>query len=131
MVDLPQAPASVIDADKAREIRSYLREQKSAVDFIMKQLADRDILTAVLTAKPFLSGLTDVQFNLVRERCRSGLYPEQQNLQEWLAKALDDLRNGVEAARLLVCERCDLRLDDDGQARPIRSPLPKPALVAG
>jgi hypothetical protein len=50
-------------------------------------------------------------------------------LQEWLAKALDDLRNGVKAARRLVCERCDLRLDDDGQARPIRSPLP--TLVAG
>ncbi len=53
------------------------------------------------------------------------MHPAQAEMQIHLTKALDDLRKGVEAARRMILERCELRLDGDGVARSIRAPLPK------
>jgi hypothetical protein len=74
-------------------------------------MSDARVLGAILNAPAALSGLNDAEFNLLRDRARSALHPEQHALQQGLARALDDLQKGVAAARRLVCERCQLRVD--------------------
>jgi hypothetical protein len=43
--------------------------------------------------------LNDAEWNAVRERARTALRPQQKEVQQQLAKARDDLRGGVEAAK--------------------------------
>lgn len=118
MVDLPKPPNNVADVALAQEVRQYIRGQRSPIDVAAKSVSDPRILGAVLNAPAFLSGLTDTEFNLVRERARTALHPEQAEMQKQLAKSLDDLRGGLEAARRLVRERCQMGEDDS-----IRKPL--------
>lgn len=79
----------------------------------------------MLTADAFLSGLSDTEHNVAREKARVALHPTPVEVQAKLKMALDELRTGVEAAKRMVLERCGLRLDDDGVARGIREPLSK------
>ena len=46
-----------------------------------------------------------------RERARTALHPEQARMQQELAKSRDDLRGGLEAARRMVRERCQMGQD--------------------
>jgi hypothetical protein len=85
---------------------------------------------ATLTAPAFLSGLSDAELNVVRERARIALHPEQAQMQQHLGKSLDDLRGGLDAARGMVRERCQMDEDDDGQSRSISEPLPVGARAA-
>lgn len=128
MVALPQPPSSVADVALAQELRAHIKAQQRPIDFVSKNMADGRVLSAVLNAPPFLSGLTDSEFGLIRERARASLHPVQSGEQQKLTRALAELIEGVAAARRMTCERCELRVDFDGEARPIRSPLPTSAL---
>ena len=122
MVDLPQPPTNVADVALAQEIRSYVSKQKSPIDIAVKSVTDARICGAVLNAPPFLSGLSDAEFNLVRERARTALHPEQVQMQQSLMKALKELREGVAATKRMLLERCEMREDDDGLASSARMP---------
>jgi hypothetical protein len=52
------------------------------------------------------------------------LHPEQVQMQKQLANSLDDLREGVEAAKRIVGERCRMGEDGDSQLRSVSEPLP-------
>lgn len=112
MTSLPQPPTSVVDAMLAQEIRHYVRGQKSPIDVAMRSISDPSMLGAILNAPAFLSGLNDTERNVVRERARVALHPQQAQMQQWMAKAFDDVRNGVEAAKRTVRELCQLGEDD-------------------
>lgn len=84
----------------------------------------------MLTSDAFLSGLNDAEFNLVRERARTALHPEQAELQKKLTKALSELREGVEATQRMLLERTEMRVDDDGQFRSVHKPPPRGKLTA-
>jgi hypothetical protein len=129
MVDLPAAPASVIDAMQAREIRQHVRKQRSPIDFVMKS-QDPRVLASVLTAPPFLSGLTDAELNVIRTRARQTLHPVQDDTIKALKSAIEELRKGVDATRRLLMQRCAVRQDADGEYRSIREPEPKVHLTA-
>jgi hypothetical protein len=75
------------------------------------------MLGAILTAPACLSGLSDAEWNVMRERARTALHPEQAQMQQWLTKARDELRGGVEAARRTVWERCQIGEDEKSVAR--------------
>ena len=79
---------------------------------------DPRILSTILNAPPFLSGLSDTEFNLVRDRARTALHPEQVQMQRSLRKALEELREGVAATKRMLLERCEMRVDD-GQFRSV------------
>jgi hypothetical protein len=128
MIDLPQPPTNVADVGLAQEIRSYISKQKSPIDAAMKSMSDPRILSAILNAPPFLSGLTDAEFKVVRERARAALHPEQVQMQQQLTKSLEELRAGLAAAKRMLLERCELR-DDDGQLHSIHEPSPRGALT--
>jgi hypothetical protein len=57
MIDLPQPPSSVADVP-GKEIRAYIRQQKSPIDFVMKRVSNPRVLAAVLSEEAFLSGLS-------------------------------------------------------------------------
>jgi hypothetical protein len=111
MVDLPQPPTAVADVMLAQEIRQYIRSHKSPIDVALKSMSDPRMLSAILNAPAFLSGLSDTQMTLIRERARTALHPQQVQMQQELAKSLDDLRGGVEAAKRMVRERCQVGED--------------------
>lgn len=125
MIDMPQLPTNIADVALGQEIRQHIRSQKSPLDFVLKRLSNPRILTAVLAQEDFLSGLSDAEFNLVKQRARTTLHPVQADMQAKLTKALGELREGVAAAQRLLLERTEMRADDDGQFRSIREPLPR------
>lgn len=84
----------------------------------MRCISDPLMLRAILTAPACLSGLSDAELSVVRERARTALHPEQAQMQQELAKSRDDLGGGVDAARRMVRERCQIGEDDS-----IRKPL--------
>ena len=108
----------------AQEIRAHIRRQKSRIDVAMRSMSDPRMLSAMLTAPACLSGLSDAEKNVVRERARSAPHPQQAQMQQQLAKSLDDLRGGLDAARRLVRERCQIGEDGNDQFRPKREVLP-------
>jgi hypothetical protein len=108
MVDLPQSPTAVADVMLAQEIRQYIRGQKSPIEFAVKSVHDPRMLAAILTAPGCLSGLSDSEWNVVRERARTALHPQQAQMQQQLAKSLDQLREGVAATKRLLIERCEI-----------------------
>ena len=108
MTDLPQAPSAIADVMMAQEIRQFIRSQNSPVDVAFKAISNPRILAAVLTAPPFLSGLTDTHLNVLHQQARTALHPEQTQMQQQLSKALDDVREGIEATKRLVAKRCQL-----------------------
>ena len=101
MTDIPRPPAAPADA-VGWEIRDHIRRQKSPVDFVMQRLYSPRILAAVLSEQGFLSGLSEAELNLVRERARRTLHPEQAAMQDKLTQAIADLRAGLEAAKRVV-----------------------------
>jgi hypothetical protein len=123
MVELPKPTTNAVDFMLEQEIRGYVNEQKSPLDFILKSISDHRALSAVLNAPPYLSGLSDTEWNMVRERARVALHPEQSEMQQWLKKALSEVQGGVAAAKRAVLERCEMREDEDGKFRSIREPM--------
>ena len=106
MADLPQPPTSVADVSLAQEIRQYVRSRKSPLDTAVDSITDARVLGAILNAPPFLSGLSETEFNLVRQRARTALHPEQTKMQEQLNKAMAELREGLLATGRILSERC-------------------------
>ena len=78
-------------------------------------LSDSRVLGAVLNAPAFLSGLGDEHLNVIRDRACEALHPAQTEKHRWLRKALDEVRNGVQATKRAVLERTGVREDSDGQ----------------
>ena len=120
MTGLPQPPTAIADVMLAQEIREYIRRQKSRIDVAMRGISDPVMLRAILTAPACLSGLSDVELNVVRERARTTLHPEQAQMQQSLTKALDEVREGVAATKRMLLERCEMRDDRDNDAQATR-----------
>ena len=79
---------------------------------------------------PFVSsGLSDVEFDVVKQRARTALPPDPADMHEKLTKALGELRGGLASCQRLLLERCEMRVDDDGQFRSVRDPLPRERLT--
>lgn len=128
MTDIPARPTEVVDVMLAQEIRQWLRNHQHPVDVALKSVNDPKILGAILHAPPQLSGLDETQYNLLRAKARTSLHPVQTQTIAQLQKALGDLTDGVAAARRLICERTEVRVDSDGKYRGRHEPEPTPQL---
>jgi hypothetical protein len=120
MLDLPKPITNAVDVMLEQEIRGYISEQKTPIEFVLKSMSDQRVLSAVLTASPFLSGLSDTEWNMVRERAPVALHPQQSEMQQWLNKALGEVREGLRAAKRILLDRCELMEESEGQFRPVR-----------
>lgn len=123
MVEMPKPPSNVADVMLAQEVRAFVKSQSSPIDFVIKSIADRTVLSAILNAPNFLSGLTETEWNVVRGRARETLHPEETEMQKQLRKALTDVREGVAAAKRTLLERCEMREDVEGQFHSVHEPV--------
>lgn len=85
---------SRVEAPEAREIRAYLRTLPDAQRDKFLEEADDDVLSAVLSAKPFLSGVSPAKAGMLRERATRSQFPEQIRTRERLSAAQDSLKSG-------------------------------------
>ncbi|MCK1570801.1 hypothetical protein [Bradyrhizobium sp. 174] len=129
MVELPKPTANVIEFMTEQEIRAHINKQRPRLNFVLKSISDQRLTSAVLNAPCYLSGLNDVEWNVVRERARAALHPQQAEMQQWLRKALAEAQEGLAATKRMLLERCQMREDDDGQFRSIREAVPRRSLT--
>ncbi|TIL63152.1 MAG: hypothetical protein E5Y89_25830, partial [Mesorhizobium sp.] len=94
MVDLPKSPLTVAEVALAQELRTYMRAQKNPIGFVLNHLDDKRLVGAVLDAPGFLSGLEDEGLNVIRDRAKSALHPEQVQQRKDAEEALEALRKG-------------------------------------
>lgn len=119
-MEMPKPPGTFAEVMLAQEIRALVRSQKSPIDFVMKSITDRSVLSAILTAPDYLSGLTEAEWNVVRARAREALHPEETEMQKHLAKAMEDVRAGVAATKRAILERCEILGDSKAKLHPNR-----------
>ncbi|MER8923417.1 hypothetical protein [Mesorhizobium sp. M0802] len=124
MVDLPKAPAGIAEVALAQELRTHIRAQENPAGFVLSHLDDVRVVGAVLYAPGFLSGLRDEGLNVIRDRARSALHPEQVLYRKEAEEALDVLRKGIAAAQRMILARTETRIDRDDKVRGIRDPVP-------
>ncbi|AZO12541.1 hypothetical protein EJ074_28015 [Mesorhizobium sp. M3A.F.Ca.ET.080.04.2.1] len=122
MIDLPKPPAGLAEVALAQELRAHVRAQQNPAGFVLNHLDDARLVGAVLHAPGFLSGLADEGLNVIRDRSRSALHPEQVQLRKDAEDALEELHRAAAAARRMIVARTDTRLDGDGQVRDNREP---------
>lgn len=124
MVDLPKPPTGIAEVALAQELRAHVRAQENPTGFVLNHLDDGRVVGAVLHAPGFLSGLKDEDLNVIRDRARSALYPEQVQRRKEAEEALEALRKGIAAAQRIILARTETRIDRDDKVRGIREPVP-------
>lgn len=78
----------------AQEIRQHVKSLTGAKRRELLSKADADTLAAILSAKPFLSGLSDAEASQIRDSAERRLFGEQVRRRERLAMARELLMNG-------------------------------------
>ncbi|RWC92300.1 MAG: hypothetical protein EOS72_01915 [Mesorhizobium sp.] len=130
MVDVPKPPSSIAEVALAQELRTHGRAQQSPIGFVLNHLNDGRLVGAVLNAPGFLSGLEGEGLNVVRDRARSALHPEQVKHRKEAEEALEVLGKGIAAAQRMILARTETRIDRDDKIRDIREPVPSGIAVS-
>lgn len=98
------------------EIRSHIRDQKDkAAMFAAGHRNDPRVVSAVLGAPAFLSGMTDAEVGNFRSAVLDSSDPA--NEQEQVERALDVCRAAIKHAQSMIKERAGIRKDPDGAWR--------------
>lgn len=126
MISLPPPATGFADALLAQEIRSFLRAQEHPIDAALKNISDPKILGAAINAPAVLSGLTETEAGVLRDRARTVLHPDLAAAQADLTRAVADVREGVAAARRVVIERTELQVESE-MTKMMRDHHQKPA----
>lgn len=123
--------------EEGKEIRDYIRSQKSPVQFLHSAANSGDLVTlaAVLSHRPYLSGLTDEQQAQIREYAVAVTFPEDAARRTLLAHALDRLERNMDMYTTVQASMVDTheaqRLEreraeaDQALERPLE-PVPEP-----
>jgi hypothetical protein len=82
MVEMPQLPTNVADVMLAQEIRDFVSQQKSPIDFVVKSISDRRGLNSILNAPAFLSGLRMLNGIWFASALVRALHPEQADMEK-------------------------------------------------
>jgi hypothetical protein len=69
--NFPARPIEVADVAMAAEIRAHVARQERPIDSVLKTISDLRILGALIHAPAVLSGLSEEQLTLVRNRAGS------------------------------------------------------------
>lgn len=93
----------------AQEIRQHVKSLASGKRREFLNKADSDTLAAVLSAKPFLSGLSDAEAASLRDSAERRLFSEQVERRERLAKARELLMDGGQIYMKAVLELSDAK----------------------
>ncbi len=124
MTDLPKPPSDIASVALAQEIRSHIKQTKSPIDFSMSHIGNAVVLSAIVNAPHFLSGLTETEQKVVHEKAVVALHPQQYEMIKDLQAAQEDLIKAHAAARRVVAERCGVEVNAEGQVHDTgRAPL--------
>ena len=109
MTGLPPPPQNAAEMTLALAICQHVKGQKLPASWLHNNApGDPHVLQAVLNLPRFLTGMSESELTVIREKARRTLHPVQAQHQDDLNKALSDLRNGVEATKRLLRERCQI-----------------------
>ncbi len=111
-------PANIAEAVVYSEIRAHLAAMKeNKVDFVERHLSDPRVTSAVLSAPPFLSGLTDAEIAVVQTRIEQHVAPEIAGARDATLKAVKEAEHGWQRAMDKIGERAGLTKGADGTGR--------------
>ena len=85
--------------------------------FLEKNATDPVVAAALLTAPPFLSGLSDAELALVKHKVEQHVSPEIAEARTATTKAIKDVEQGWQRAIDKIAERAGLTKASDGTWR--------------
>ena len=111
-------PSNIAEATVHAQIRDRLCAMKGGrMGFIEKHASDPVVASALLTAPPFLSGLSDAELAMVKHKVEQHLSPEIVEAKAVTAKAIKETENGWRLAVDKIGERAGLTKGPDGTWR--------------
>jgi hypothetical protein len=118
-VGLMVKPASnIAEATVQAQIRDRIAAMKgSRMDFLLKSAGDPIVASAVLTAPPFLSGLSDVEVTALKQKVERYASPEIAEARDATVKAMSEADHGWQRAMDLIGERAGLTKSPEGMWR--------------
>jgi hypothetical protein len=109
-----KAPTDISGALMAQEIRAHVAKQQSPRNFVTKNADDDRVVSAVLTAPAFLSGLSDTEFNAVAHAVKNRANPEAVQHRDESQKALEHLEAGWNKAIREIATMGQIRRNAEG-----------------
>ena len=111
-------PSNIAEATVHAQIRDRLAAMKDGEwRFLEKNATDPVVASALLTAPPFLSGLSDAELAMVKHKVEQHLSPEIVEAKAVTAKAMKETENGWRLAVDKIGERAGLTKGPDGTWR--------------
>jgi hypothetical protein len=115
-------PATIAESVQLSEIRAYVSAMSdNRVHFIAKHAHDPRVVSAVLGAPAFLSGLTDADIGIVKAQVAERVAPEIAAARAETAKALQETETGWRAAIRQISNRGGLGRPHDGAEKSLRA----------
>ena len=97
----------------AVEIRSHLAKQKSPIMAALKQKNDPRVISAVIEAPAFLSGMTEEEASTLRANALAGTEQHKEVIE--ITKAIEVCRNAVKSAAAMIGVRAKMRKRHGGE----------------
>ena len=114
----PKAPDSISESMQLSEIRAHIAAMKeNRVGFVTKHADDPRVVAAILGAPPFLSGLTDAEFDVVKAQIAKRTNPAVASAKDETMKALQQCESGWRTAIRQISGRGGLEKSHDGVAQ--------------
>ena len=102
-------PSTPHDAQVAAEIRAWIARQKSSMDAALKHATDPVVMSAVLTAPGFLSGLSDETTNMIRQAAEQAIDPEAVQIRKLNEDAIAECRTTIVQTKSRIGQIANLR----------------------
>ena len=111
-------PSNIAEATVHVQIRDRLAAMKDGrMGFLEKNATDPVVAAALLTAPPFLSGLSDAELALVKHKVEQHVSPETAEARDATLKAMKEAEQGWQRAIAKIGERAGLTKGADGTWR--------------
>jgi hypothetical protein len=110
-----KAASNINEATIHAQIRDRVAAMKSGrMGFLEKNAVDPVVASAILTAPAFLSGLSDVEFAVVKQKVEQHVSPEIAEARAATLKAMKEAEQGWQKAINKIGERAGLTRGADG-----------------
>jgi hypothetical protein len=133
-LQLPTDPAAVAAHVQIRDRLASMKDTKERMSFLEKHGSDLTLISAVLTAPAYLSGLDDGELAYVRSKLEKLAPPEIVNARKATQKAMAEVERGWRAAPGRVTARAakpNLKAERATDAKPAKvENKPVPVLKA-
>ena len=102
----PKPPTNIAEVAQLAEIRAHIAGIKqNRVGFVMEHANDPRVVAAVLGGPPFLSGLTDTEFEVAKAQIAKRVAPEVVAAKEKTLRAMAEIERGWRTAATRIRQR--------------------------